>query len=176
MKPEEYFPRHYSEDIRVFAIWDVPPHGPFGVLCGWTLGRLFESGQPEKYADPEGFLCMLWLLNLAHQGIYTYFPIAYRRWLFFSEPFPNLRACVSFHGGLSTPGSLLLFARSPDYIPGAKPLELDDRRVRAFYQFFFDQYVGKFAQDACEGIPFSLAELLTKLRNDPHCPEVSRYA
>lgn len=177
MEPDEYFPRHYRDDVRVF--WGSmvhPHHGPWWMLCGRTLERLFRSGQREKYADPEQFLCALWLLNLTHQGIRTYFPDVYQQWILFSESFPDLRGCHFAHGGVRTPGSLLVFARDPSYIR-AKPLELDERRVRAFLYFFFNRYLGQLTPQDHSGIrEFSPAELLGRLRDDPDCPEVSRYA
>ena len=176
MEPHEYFPRHYRNDVHLFAETDVPPHGPFGLLCGWTLERLFAPGQPEKYADPEGFLCMLWLLNLAHQGMYTYFFNAYRRWLEFCEPFPDLRACPSHHGGLFTPGHLLRYALVYRSMPGAITLELHEKRVHAFFNFFFNQYLGTLSQQGpYRTLRFSPMDLLAKLRADPDCAEVSRF-
>jgi len=177
MRPDEYFPSHYRDDLRLFSAIDVPRHGPFGILCGMTLGRLFEPGQPEKYADPEGFLCMLWLLNLAHQGIYTYFPSDYQRWLTVCEPFPDLRGCSSCHGGVCTPDALLRFARDPSYITLARPFELHDVKVREFFQFFFTKYLGVIVQDDGAAVNgFSAPELLERLCSDLASPEVSRYA
>lgn len=176
MEPNEYFPGSYRDDVRAFAKTNVPAHGPFWMLCGRTLGRLFDPGQPEKYVDPEGFVCMLWLLNLAHQGIYTYFPQVYWQWMSFSESFPDLRGCPFYHGNLLTPGSLLRFARDPGYIPHAKPLELDEKRVRAFFNFFFNDYLSGLNGQYPPGVRrFSPTELLAHLRNDPSCTEVSCY-
>lgn len=173
MKPDEYFLSFYRADVRVFAKEDVPFHGPFWMLCGRTLGRLFEPGQPEKYADPEGFLCMLWLLNLAHQGIYTYFPSSYWCWRAFCEPFPDLRACAYYHGGIFTPGHLLSFAKDPSYVPRARSFDLEDNKVRAYFYYFFDEYLGRLAHLDPTG--FSPSGLLDKLRNDPASTEVLHY-
>lgn len=145
------------------------------MLCGMTLGRLFQPGAPNKYADPAGFLCVLYELNLMHQGVYTYFPDDHHRWVSLSEPFPDLRGCPSHHGGVATPGSLLRFAEDPSYIPGAESILLQLERVQDFTHLLFQVYLPTLEQIA-DFAALSSSRLLTRLRADPDASEFSRYA
>ena len=175
MSPAEYFPDHYRIDLHVSTKGTVPDHGPYWMLCGMTLGRLFEQGQPEKYTDPVAFLYTLYELNLIHQGIYKYFRGDYLHWLDVCEPFPDLRGCPSHHGGIFTPDSLIHFAKDPSCVPRAKPLDLQDEIGREFARFF----LGTYLKNLCELAPFSRftpSELVEHLRTDTSCAEFSRYA
>lgn len=179
MTPEEYFPELYRHDVEIF--WrgsEHPSRGPWGLLCGRTLSWLLGPGEREKYIDPEYFLYALWLLNLSYQKILSYTSgDRHWKWLSFGESFPDLCGCHFAHGNVTTPDSLLRFARDPSYIPRAKPLELHEARARAFVHFFFHQYLSRFKlpnPDGGQG--FSSAEMLERLRNDPGCPELARYA
>lgn len=179
MTPEEYFPELYRQDVEVF--WrgmEHPSRGPWWMLCGRTLERLLGPGEREKYIDPELFLYALWLLSLTQQNIRMYSSgDCYEQWILLSESFPDLRGCHYAHGNVNSPDSLLQFARDPSYIPRAKPLMLDEARARAFVHFFFHQYLGQLMQpDPDSGRAFSPAEMLERLRNDPGCPELARYA
>lgn len=175
MHPAEYFPKSYRSDLRVFTKGATPDHGPYWMLCGVTLGRLFEQGQPEKYADPVAFLCVLYELNLIHQGIYKYFRGDYLRWLEVSEPFPDLRGCPSHHGGIFAPDSLIRFAKNPSYISRSESLDLRDEQLREFTCFFFGVYL----RDLYDPVPFSRftpSLLIGRLRADTSCAEFSRHA
>lgn len=175
MHPAEYFPKSYRSDLQVFTKGAIPDHGPYWMLCGMTLGRLFEQGQPERYADPVAFLYVLYELNLIHQGIYKYFRGDYPRWLEVSDPFPDLRGCPSHHGGVFTPDSLIRFAKDPSYVPRAKSLDFQDEQGQEFTCFFFGTYL----RNLCESAPFSRfmsSELVELLKADPHCVKFSKYA
>lgn len=175
MAPSEYFPAQYRADLSIFAEGEVPDQGPFWMLCGMTLGRLFEPGRPERYFDSCAFLCVVYGLNLMHQGVYTYFPDDHQRWVSLVEPFPDLRGCPTHHGSVSTPGSLLRFADDPSYIPGAKPIFLNPERVCDFTRILFRVYLPRLSEHA-GFVGLTPSRLFEKLRADPDCREFSRYA
>ena len=176
MNAVEYFPDHYRADLRVFAEGNIPDHGPFWMLCGWTLGRLFEPGNVDKYCDPAGFLCALYELNLLNQGVHSYFPEDHALWLANSEPFPDIRGCSHGHGGFThAPASILRFSENPRYIPGAQPIPISQERLREFTAFFVRTYLPA----VCKHSPFralSPLPLIEQLVSDGDCPEFSRYA
>lgn len=59
--PGKYFPSHYRQDLGVFVdAVEIPRNGPFGVLCGRTLGNLFEPSKRPRFASPSGFLWCLY--------------------------------------------------------------------------------------------------------------------
>jgi hypothetical protein len=145
------------------------------MLCGMTLGRVFEPGQPQRYADPAGFLCALYYLNLINQGVHSYFRADHPRWTTLCEPFPDLRGCSVHHGGVSSPGEIIRFAKSPFYVTGAEPISVSEGLLRAYAVVFFRVYVPAIC--ARERFELLSANALTrKLQSDPDCPEFSRYA
>ena len=169
-----YFPVHYRSDLLVFAEQDIPSSGPFWMLCGMTLGRVFEPGRPERYADPSGFLSVLYYLNLISQGVHTYFRADHGQWLALSEPFADVRGCPSHHGGVSKPGSIIHFAKSPDYVSGAEPICLEDELLRGYAMLFFQSYI----PGVCAKAHFAALEskaLAQHLLRDPGCPEFAVY-
>ncbi len=174
MQSNIYFPERYRADLRIFSNCEVPKHGPFWMLCGWTLGGLLEPGCVERYASPEGFLCSIYHLNLLHQGIYTYFREDYAKWIALCESFPDLRGCHSYHGGVRSPASLINFAKRPSYIPGAKPLSLTDELLMEFNDYFFHQYLRALCQQE-KFIHLSSDGLAARLREDPACREFANY-
>ena len=174
MNPSSYFPEHYRADLRVFAGNTVPAHGSFGVLCGMTLGNVFEPGRREQYVGPEDFLCALYYLNVLSQGIYTYFPMDHAAWLANSESFPDVRACNHHHGGVSKPGDILRFARHPEYVTGAQALDLPVQLLCSYRDFFMQTYI----PDRCTRGLFTelnARALLERLRQDADCPEWSTW-
>jgi hypothetical protein len=170
-----YFPLSYRSDLLVFAEKDVPAHGPFGCLCGMTLGRVLEPSRPERYANAEDFLCTLYYLNLFHQGIHEYFSADHTNWLAHTESFPDIRACTYHHGGVSKPGDIIRFARSPQYIPGAQSLRLPDQLLHEYATFFLREFV----PGLCGRLQFrtlSANALREHLIHDRDCSEFSLYA
>jgi hypothetical protein len=176
MNAVKYFPDRYRADLQFFAEGDIPHHGPFWMLCGMTLGRVFEPGNIDKYTDPACFLCVLYELNLLNQGIYTYFPEDHPLWIATCEPFPDIRGCSYGHGGFThAPASILRFSDDPRYIPGARPIPISHQKLCEFTDFFVRNYLPV----VCEQSPFraltSLA-LVERLVSDGDCPEFSQYA
>ena len=143
-------------------------------LCGWTFGGLFEPKQIVQFVDPVAFLCVLYELNLLNQGINSYFTEGYE-WQTISEPFPDIRGCMTYHGGIThKPNSILEFAARSGYIPGMKPVIVPLAKLREFTQHFIHGYLG----DVCRVRHFSNLtpdKLIVKLVDDPDCPEFRQF-
>lgn len=174
MQPNVYFPAKYHTDLRVFSNGEVPTHGPFWMLCGWTLGGFLEPGRIKQYDSPEGFLCSIYQLNLLHQGIYTYFREDYPKWTALCEPFPDLRGCHSHHGGVSSPASLINFVKNPSYTLGSKPLYLTDELLLEFTDYFFHHYLRSLCQKG-KFVHLSSDGLAARLRGDPDCGGYAKF-
>ncbi len=179
MNPGEYFSDHYINDLRLFAGGsDMPTHGPFGLLCGLTIGMIFEPNKIGEYSDPVGFLCSLYALNLLNQGIYTYFPEYHSRWLSRVAPFVDVRTCYAGHGGFyNHPDAIIRFARNPSYIPRAKPMPIDDQ-LGSYVSFFLNRYLPDLMTQGSHGTTiegdhhFTSSALTNRLMRDPDCTEL----
>ena len=174
MTPAEYFPEAYRADLRVFAQRAIPEHGPFWMLCGMTLGGLFDPHRRGLYQDAAGFVCSVYALNLLDQALHCYFPGVHARWLAASEPFPDVRECSYGHGGVGfIPGSVLRFARDPGYIPRAEPIAITDERLADFTQLVFERYLSPESEPALRRSIQS--QLVDRLLQDPDCPEFAEF-
>lgn len=164
--PLVYTVRSYRIDLAVFCeTAGAPPEsGPFYCLCGWTMENLLKNH--ERFADPVGFMCVQYALNLLDQGIYCHFPRLIGDWRRASPPFLDLRACHAGHGGLSgRPQSILWFVRERWTLPDAESVDWD-RCVFSYLRFFLDQYLPA----ALPELP--VAQLLQALVADPDCSEL----
>lgn len=177
MKAADYFPRHYRADLQVFAEAEVPEHGPFWMLCGLTLGRVFEPGRLESYVDAARFLCTVYELNLLNQGIHRYFPDHHFRWLAVCEAFPDIRGCSYGHGGFThAPSSIIRFSHDPSYIPGSRPIPISGELLREFTDFFFREYLSALCDRSTNFGMLTTGALVERLLRDTDCPEFSTYA
>lgn len=157
---------HYRSDLAVFceAVEAPPESGPFYTLCGLTMENLFRKH--ERFADPVGFMCVQYVLNLLDQGIHTCFPEFKDEWRHESPPFLDLRACHSGHGGFSrSPGSIVWFVRNRWELPEAATINWD-QCIGLYLQFFFEQYL----PEVLPGL--DVARLLKELIGDPDCFEL----
>ena len=172
MLPSEYLPTQYLHDLSIFnGGKELPEHGPFWMLCGMTIGNLFEPEKRFLFTNPSGFLCSLYALNLLNQGIYTYFPDLLNQWSSKVIPFVDIRGCHSGHGGFThAPNSILTFSRNPSYIPRARPIELD-KDIMDYTQYFFFAYLPTIF-DGQEGRSLEPSILLDYLKSDPSCLEL----
>lgn len=172
-----YSHEHYRHDLSVFcsrAIKDieVPEHGPFWMLCGMTMGCLYDPQNRDSFMSPSDFLCYLYELNIINQGIYTYYPTLHFEWCQSSLPFINSRGCSYGHGGwTSRPNAILHFAENPSYISGAKPVDISrNQLVNYTNSFFFDYLPNTLSRRI-----LNPEELLAHLKEDPDCGEVNDF-
>ena len=172
MSPIEYFPALYRCDLAVFAgSAEIPLHGPFGALCGMTVGNLFEPAKRNAFKSASGFLCTQYALNLLDQAVYTYHPSLLSTWRLRVDPFVDIRGCHAGHGGWThQPRSVLAFARRPSHVPRAQPVELEDE-LPAYVRFFFFDYLPS-VLDAANHESISPTDLLGALQRDPDCNEI----
>jgi len=177
VKPAAYFRQHYRSDLSVYSgTVVVPKHGPYWMLCGMTLGNVFEPGRPELFASAAGFLCTAYTLNLLNQGIYRYFRDDHLVWLATCPPFVDTRGCYSGHGGVThTPNSIIRFAHDPSYIPGAMPIPLTKELLRKFGTFFIHDYLSEVRMRASFRT-LTPTDLVNCLRSDASCPEFGASA
>jgi hypothetical protein len=178
MRPDEYFFDYYAQDLHFFAFdWDIPEHGPFGGLCGWTMGRLFDPSRVIQFIDPVGFLSTLYFLNLINQGIYTYLPEYREKWLFRAPSFVNILNCTCGHGGFSyRPNSIIRFTQNPSYVSKAKALPMD-AALPKYANFFFYDYIPNvmFSKHSKPDKHLFTHILLNNLISDLDCPELLKY-
>ena len=177
MVPEEYFPTTYLHDLGVFYKdrEPVPQHGRLGMLCGMTMGNLFEPDRRPQFASPEDFLCSLYVLNVINQGIHTYFPTLHSAWRRRSAPFIDTRGCSYGHGGWSgAPHSILRFAKDPSYIPGAEPVTLTNEELTQYTRFFLFRYLPSVLGDDGRD-KLTPKGLLGHLMNDADCGEIRHF-
>lgn len=168
MMPNSYFPHKYLQDLAIFSQGiNIPENGPFWMLCGMTAGNFFEPEKVKQYAAPSDFLICLYFLNLLNQGIYTHFREHHINWLSTSAPFVDTLGCSYGHGGWShSPDSILRFARNPNYIPRAQPIEITATQLKNYTEFFLFEYVDSlFADYPRQAI--NPDELLKHLQEDP---------
>jgi hypothetical protein len=156
--PQNYFPQQYLGDLGTFCQGhSVPPHGPFWMLCGMTMGNLFEPQNRELFTNPADFLCCLYGLNRINEVIYNHFCHLHAYWCSKSAPFVDCTGCDHYHGGwLGNPDSILQFAQDPSYIPRARPVKIPEDRLQDFTQFFFFEYLPSiFSKDICVQIQWN---------------------
>jgi hypothetical protein len=176
--PHDYFPLAYCEDLKAFSgASKVPSHGPFGLLCGRTMGALFEPANRDKYRSATGFLCTLYCLNLLHQGIYTHFPSAFNVWAIRVAPFVDARGCTHAHGGWNgLPNAILAFAQDPSYIPSAVPVHIENSDLSQYLSYFLFEYLPTVLPSYESMHLVDPTELLSRLRGDDDCAEIRQIA
>ncbi len=172
--PLNYISQHYLNDLRVFHGEDIPQHGSFGMLCGMTMGKLFEPQCRVKFTSPSDFLCCLYELNLIYRGISRYYGNLRTDWIISNPPFIDCGGCSSGHGGWlrGQPNSILRFARDPSYVSGAQPVEITNEQLKGYTQYFLGDHLTKiFAREILDP-----DELLARLIEDPSSSEVRNFA
>ena len=166
---KNYIQNDYLNDLRVFDGDDIPQHGSFGMLCGMTMGKLFEPQNCSRFTNPSYFLCCLYELNLINQGIYTFRRDLHFEWQESSLPFLDCRGCDSGHGGwLCRPNAILTFAADPSYVPRATPVEISNELLKDFTKYFFEHYL----VDVFDQTTLNSNEFLARIIGDSSCPEV----
>lgn len=172
--PLNYIAQDYRHDLSVFYQGDeVPKHGPFWMLCGRSMGNLFEPQNRIQFNSPSDFLCCLYELNLIDQGIFNYYPALHIDWRMSCLPFIDSRGCNYGHGGFtSNPNSILRFAQDPSYIPRAQPVAISSDQLKSYTGFFFFDYL----PGILDSHKLDPEELLAQLKDDPSCPEIRDFA
>jgi hypothetical protein len=127
VKPDQYFPKIYLKELRLF--WghrQLQDNGPQWVLCGMTMSEIFDPQKRKMYEYLEDFFSTLYCLNLINQGIHCYYCADFLTWCDKSVPFPDC-LCSSYHGGVSTPQSIIQFIGAPFGISGASPIVITNQ-------------------------------------------------
>lgn len=169
-----YLHKDYLQDLSVFCQGkEIPQYGPFWMLCGMTMGKLFEPENRTNFNSPANFICYLYGLNLIDQGVHYYYPSLLADWRLSSLPFLDSRGCNQGHGGWAgKPNSILHFAKDPSYISRAQPIDIPNELLKSYIKYFLFSYLSSIFDKRT----LNPEELLARLRSDPDCEEVRVFS
>lgn len=154
MKPEEYFPDLYMEDLKRFLGEHINPEDG-GMLCGAVLSA-FNNGKVELLSYND-FFCCQYVFNLLNQGIHCYGHLIDNDLSRPQIPFLNVLLCDIAHGGMIRPKGILRHVR------------LSDELLKEYMCYFFYDYMTSLYGSQ------KINALVGFLKNDQDCLEVNRY-
>lgn len=163
MKPSEYFPQLYLDDLATF--------GGYG-FCGMTMESIFKPKHREEYICVEDFINSVYQLNLMGQGIYTYFPTDFRRWRNIVAKYPDCR-CSAFHGGVNTPDSILDYIESQSSFV-IESIEIDNNALQLYSKHFFFDYLKELDEKA-NFRTLTPEGLINRLKRDYDCSRFREF-
>ena len=180
MNPHEYFAKMYLEDLSVFhqshQPAQFPKAGPFFMLCGRTMGSVLRPEQQVKFHSAADFLCCQYVFNLINQGLHQYHPgTLHRNWIYRAVPFVDVRGCPQRHGGMSTPNSILQFAKKPPAGDAAQAVTIPSDQVAEYVGSFFYRYL-PILVNSSSAIKLDIDEFLSRLKLDADCRELCMFA
>ena len=180
MNPHEYFAKLYLEDLSMFLqshqSAQFPKAGPFFMLCGRTIGSVLRPEQQVKFHSAADFLCCQYVFNLINQGLHQYHPgTLHRNWIYRAVPFLNVRGCPQRHGGMSTPSSILEFAKKPPAGDTAQAVTIPSEQVAEYIGSFFYRYL-PILVDSNSAIKLDVGNFLSRLKLDVDCRELCMFA
>ena len=154
MKPEQYFPEIYKEDLRAILRLDDKSILRGGMLCGGTFIHIKKHEVNIK--GYEEFFCCQYSLNLINQGIHCYFRSDEISWHRKSYPFLDMRMCSVHHGGIFFPKDIL------------RHVKIRKEKLSEYIEYFLFNYLG--------GLKLETAkpdDLLFYLKKDEDCQEIN---
>ena len=146
------------------------------MLCGRTMGSVLRPEQQVKFHSVADFLCCQYVFNLINQGLHHYHPgTLYRNWIYRAVPFVDVHGCPQRHNGMSTPNSILQFAKKPPDGDRAESVNIPSDQIAAYVDSFFYRYL-PILVNSSSAIKLDVGEFLSRLKLDADCRELEMYS